>query len=58
MANLNDILQSALTLDIQERASLAEQLLASLDELGPSELGRIWDNEAEKRFRGCEVRDG
>ena len=51
MAELNDILRDTLSLGAQERASLAEQLLASLDELEPGELDRIWEEEAERRLR-------
>jgi hypothetical protein len=56
MADLNNILRDALSLDIQERASLAEQLLASLDEIEPAELDRIWSDEAETRLRS--IRSG
>lgn len=51
MAELNDILRDALSLGVQERARLAEQLLASLDQVEPGELDRIWEDEAEKRLR-------
>lgn len=51
MAELNDILRDALTLGIQDRAALAEKILASLDEVEPSELHRIWEDEAERRLQ-------
>ena len=51
MADLNDILREALSLGLQDRASLAEQLLASLDQVEPRELDKIWEDEAEKRLR-------
>jgi len=51
MAELNDILRDALSLGVQERATLAEQLLASLDQIEPGELDRIWEDEAEKRLQ-------
>jgi putative addiction module component (TIGR02574 family) len=51
MAELNDILRDALSLGVQDRATLAEQLLASLDHVEPGELDRIWEDEAEKRLQ-------
>ena len=51
MAELNDVLREALSLGLQDRASLAEQLLASLDQVEPRELDKIWEDEAEKRLR-------
>ena len=50
MANLTDVLRSALVLDIQDRAALAERLLASLDELNEEEAERLWAEEAARRL--------
>lgn len=41
----------ALKLRPQERASLAQQLVASLDELDDAENERLWLEEADKRYR-------
>lgn len=49
MADLEDILKIALTLDVRERASLVEKLLASLDDLSEEEADRLWAEEAESR---------
>ena len=50
MANLVDVLQSALILDVRDRAVLAERLLASLDELSEEEAERLWAEEAARRL--------
>jgi putative addiction module component (TIGR02574 family) len=41
--------QQALGLSTDERARLAQELLESLDALGPDELQRLWLDEAERR---------
>jgi putative addiction module component (TIGR02574 family) len=46
----------ALNLDIEARAKLAGKLLMSLDEPSPSEVERLWLDEAERRLE--EFRDG
>ena len=51
MADLEELLKKALTLDVQDRANLAERLLASLDELNEEEAGRLWADEAERRLK-------
>ena len=51
MPNLNEILMAALSLDVRDRARLAEQLLASLDSLTEDEVERLWADEAEKRLQ-------
>jgi putative addiction module component (TIGR02574 family) len=56
MADLEEVAKKALTLNIQDRATLAEKLLASLDELSEEEAERLWTEEAEKRLK--EYRDG
>jgi len=51
MAGLEEVLRKALALDIQDRARLAERLLASLDELSEEEAERLWAEEAERRLK-------
>jgi len=51
MAGLEEVLRKALALDIQDRARLAERLLASLDELSEDEAERLWAEEAERRLK-------
>ena len=56
MADISKVLEDALRLDVQERATLAERLLASLDDLDPEEADRLWAEEAERRL--VELRTG
>ncbi len=51
MAGLEEVLRKALALDIQDRARLAERLLASLDELSEDEAEHLWAEEAERRLK-------
>lgn len=49
-----DLLREALTLPIDERADVAAELLASLDDAGtedPAEVEAAWAAEIEKRAR-------
>ncbi len=50
MPNLGEILTSALSLSVDDRAALAEKLLASLDELDEEEAERLWAEEAQRRL--------
>lgn len=50
MPNLAEILRNALSLDVQDRAALAERLLASLEELSEEEAERLWAQEAQRRL--------
>ena len=50
MSTLEDIRQRALNLRIEERAALAEELLASLEELSETEAARLWEDEAQRRL--------
>jgi hypothetical protein len=50
MVSLNEIRELVLQLDSRDRAALAEELLASLDEISEEEAGRLWVDEAEKRL--------
>jgi putative addiction module component (TIGR02574 family) len=56
MAIVEDILQTALGLCVEDRAALAERLLASLDDLDAQELDRLWGEEADRRLAA--YRDG
>ncbi len=51
MPDLNEVLREALSLDVQDRASLAEKLLASLGELNEEEAERLWADEAARRVQ-------
>ncbi len=50
MADLAEVLKTALGLGVQDRAALAEQLLASLEELSQEEADHLWAEEAERRL--------
>ena len=43
------IRREALSLPVQERAELAEQLLSSLDALSEAEIEQLWLQEAARR---------
>ena len=49
MPELTEVLKSALSLPVDDRAALAERLLASLDELDEEEAERLWTEEAHRR---------
>ena len=51
MPDLNEILRAALSLDVRDRARLAEQLLASFDSLTEAAVEHLWADEAERRLR-------
>ena len=44
-----EVLKDALSLDVHDRAALAQRLLASLDELSEEEAERLWAEEAQRR---------
>lgn len=48
---LNEFEAQALQLEPKDRATLAEHLIASLDELQPSENERLWLEEADRRYQ-------
>lgn len=50
MSDLDEALRHALSLDIHDRAALAEKLLASLEELPDEEAERLWAEEAQRRL--------
>jgi len=47
--NTETIRREALSLPVQERAELAEQLLSSLDALSEGEIAQLWLQEAARR---------
>ena len=47
--NIETIRREALSLPVQERAQLAEQLLSSLDSLSETEIEQLWFQEAALR---------
>ncbi len=47
--NTETIRREALSLPVQERAELAEQLLSSLDALSEAEIEQLWLQEAARR---------
>jgi putative addiction module component (TIGR02574 family) len=50
MPDLSEVLKNALSLKLDDRAALAEKLLASLDDLGEEEAERLWAQEAQRRL--------
>jgi putative addiction module component (TIGR02574 family) len=50
MSTLAEILKNAMSLDVRDRATLAERLLASLDELTEDEAERLWAEESQRRL--------
>lgn len=50
MSDLSELLKTALTLDVHDRAALAEKLLASLEGLNEEEADRLWAEEAQRRL--------
>jgi putative addiction module component (TIGR02574 family) len=53
---LEEIINEAMALGLEERAQLAGSLLLSLDEPTESEVERLWLQEAERRLQ--EYREG
>jgi hypothetical protein len=51
MPDLAEVLKSALSLSVDDRAAVAERLLASLDELDEEEAERLWVQEAQRRLQ-------
>jgi putative addiction module component (TIGR02574 family) len=50
MPNLTEIIKDVMSLDVRDRATLAEKLLASLEELSEEEAERLWAEEAQRRL--------
>jgi putative addiction module component (TIGR02574 family) len=47
--NIQPLCNEALSLPVHERAQLAEQLLASLENLSEAETEQVWSKEAARR---------
>jgi len=50
MADRAEVFKNALSLDVQDRAALAQRLLATLEELSEEEAERLWAEEAQSRL--------
>ena len=50
MPDVTEVLKNALSLKVEERAAVAEKLLASLDDLDEEEADRLWVAEALNRL--------
>jgi putative addiction module component (TIGR02574 family) len=50
MSDPAEVLKNALSLDVHNRAALAQGLLASLEELSEEEAERLWAEEAQRRL--------
>ncbi|WP_295390682.1 addiction module protein [uncultured Thiodictyon sp.] len=50
MPMLEEVLDSALGLAVEDRAVVAERLLASLDDLDERETDRLWGDEVQRRL--------
>ena len=50
MPNPAEVFKNALNLDVGDRAALAQELLASLEELSEEEAERLWAEEAQRRL--------
>ncbi|PKQ29042.1 MAG: addiction module antitoxin RelB [Actinobacteria bacterium HGW-Actinobacteria-10] len=46
---VDEIMREALTLDVETRASIAHELLSSLESLSESEVEVLWIAEAKRR---------
>ena len=49
-ANVEELSKQTMQLGLEDRALLAGKLLLSLDEPTPSEVERLWLDEAERRL--------
>jgi len=50
MSDPAEVLKNALSLDVPDRAALAQRLLASLEDLSEEEAERLWAEEAQRRL--------
>jgi putative addiction module component (TIGR02574 family) len=50
MANLAEVLRNAMSLDVHDRATFADRLLASLEELSEEDVERLWAEAAQRRL--------
>ena len=52
MPQLSEVVETALQLKTEDRASLAQTLLTSLDDLSVDETEELWAQEAKRRLAG------
>ena len=52
---IDELTREALQLDSSNRATLARELLVSLDDLPESEVERLWLEEAERRREAAQA---
>ena len=50
MSDPAEVFKNALSLDVHDRAALAQRLLASLEELSEEEADHLWPDEAHRRL--------
>lgn len=50
MSDPAEVFKNALSLDVHDRAALAQGLLASLEELSEEEAEHLWAEEAQRRL--------
>ncbi len=50
MSDPAEVVKDALSLDVHDRATLAQRLLDSLEELSEEEGERLWAEEAKRRL--------
>jgi len=55
MRDMAEVLKNALSLNADDRAAVAEKLLASLDDLDEDESDRLWGEEAARRLEEYRV---
>jgi hypothetical protein len=53
---VDELMREALMLDVAERASMAHELLMSLESLSEAEVERLWLEEAERRRAEIDAR--
>jgi len=51
LSDPKEVFKNALSLDVHDRAALAQRLLASLEELSEEEADRLWAEEAQRRLQ-------
>ena len=51
MSDPKEVFESAMSLDVHDRAALAQRLLDSLEELSAEEADRLWADEAQRRLQ-------
>ena len=51
MSDAADVFRNALSLDVDDRAALAQSLLDSLEDLSAEEAERLWAQQAQTRLQ-------